>query len=111
VDGARAALAGVTPDVGAREPGQLADVMDQKQPWLDIVGVLGAVDGHGDGCFHRTYLLDGAGLVSGDEDSDAEICRDTSYRLNPSPELDCRFSGPGSTMVFAWIIAPLSPRG
>src|SRR5262249_46821213 len=60
-------------DVGAGESGQLADVVHQEEPGLHVVGVLGAVDGHGDGCFHRTYLLEGAVLISGGRDPGVEI--------------------------------------
>src|SRR5438093_4305625 len=58
VHGAGAALAGVAAHMGAGEPRQLPDVVDEEEAGLDVVGVLHAVDGHGDGCFHRTYLLE-----------------------------------------------------
>src|SRR6266542_5975769 len=56
VHGAGAALAGVAAHVGAGEPRELPDVVDEEEAGLDVVGILHAVDGHGDGCFHRMHL-------------------------------------------------------
>src|SRR6266498_5892351 len=57
VDGTGAALARVAAHVRTGQTGQLADEVDEEQPWLDLVGVLDAVDGDAHGRFHRAYLL------------------------------------------------------
>src|SRR6266436_1170771 len=57
VDGTGAALARVAAHVRAGEAGQLADEVNEEQSWLDLVGMLDAVDGDAHGRFHRAYLL------------------------------------------------------
>src|SRR5438093_7645037 len=58
VHGAGAALAGVAAHMGAGEPRELPDVVDEQEARLDVMGILQAVDGHGNGCLHRAYLLE-----------------------------------------------------
>src|SRR5712691_4501988 len=51
-DRAGAALAGVTSDVGSGEPGNIADVMHEQEPRLDLMLVPVAIDGGGDLVLH-----------------------------------------------------------
>src|SRR5258705_3127969 len=53
-DGARPAVRGVAPDMGAREPEHLPDQVDQQQPGLDVRLMLLAIDRHLDQ--HRCHL-------------------------------------------------------
>src|SRR6266540_4212126 len=57
VDGAGAALARVAAHVRAGESRELPDVVDEEEAGLDVMRVLGSVDGHRDGCLHRMHLL------------------------------------------------------
>ena len=58
VDGARAAVARVAPDVGAGQPERVAEEVDEQEPRLDVGLVRLAVDGDGDVLGgHRRLLL------------------------------------------------------
>ena len=57
-DGAGAALAGVAPDVGAGEPDQLANIVDEQESRLHFVAVRLAVDGHLHWEFHDSSSKD-----------------------------------------------------
>src|SRR6266850_1219071 len=55
-DGASAALAGVAPDVSAREADHIAQVVHEQEPWLDLMLVLVPVDCRRDLVLHTLLL-------------------------------------------------------
>src|SRR5712691_2994871 len=57
LDGARPAVAGVAADMGPGEPRQIADVLHQQQARLDLVLVLGAIDGDSNPAPHSHLLF------------------------------------------------------